>query len=66
MEDYTNLQYWRGKIMVCVMVPGIWLLNEDLRRFYQYRYTSGKLEISDQETKIFGHHSFFQGINDQN
>ena len=29
-------------------------------------YTSGKLEISDQETKIFGHHSVFQGINDQN
>ena len=29
-------------------------------------FTSGKLEISDQETKIFGHHSVFQGINDQN
>ena len=27
--------------------------------------TSGKWEISDHETKIFGHHSFFQGINDQ-
>ena len=28
--------------------------------------TSGKWEISDHETKNFGHHSFFKGINDQN
>ena len=28
--------------------------------------TSAKSEISDQETKNFGHHNFFQGINDQN
>ena len=29
-------------------------------------FTSGKSEITDQETKNFGHHDFFQGINDQN
>ena len=29
-------------------------------------HTSGKWEISDEETKNFGHQSFFQGINDQN
>ena len=27
--------------------------------------TSTKWEISDQETKNFGHHGFFQGINDK-
>ena len=35
-------------------------------RFRDDAITSGKLEISDQETTSFGHHSFFQGINDQN
>ena len=46
---------------------GIWIwLDDEINDDNHLLITSAKWEISDQETKNFGHHNFFQGINDQN
>ena len=73
MKDLGMMHYLLG-MEVWQSTNGIFLGQgkyaiEILKRFGMMEckaITSGKLDISDQDTKNFGHHSSFQGINDQN
>ena len=61
---------------MCACLPRITYVLPDFESFTclvrycpdgpRMKHTSAKWEISDQETKNFGHHKFFQEINDQN